>query len=86
MSKRCEGCAIITTASGDFCRTCQRDLRAARARVSEEKLIVDTAGGSWWVWDPKGEVLVIGKSTKLTALLTLARGEDEPEDDDSLSV
>jgi hypothetical protein len=83
MSKHCEGCGNKTTASGQLCRTCQSHHFHARKRVADEKLLVDTAGGSWWVWDPKGEVLVIGKATKLAALLTLHRGEDEPEEIDS---
>lgn len=82
MSKRCEGCGNKTTASGQVCRTCRSHLFHVNKRVTTEKLLVDTAGGAWWVWDPKGEVLVIGKATKLAALLTLARGEDEPEEDD----
>lgn len=84
MSKHCEGCGNKTAASGQVCRTCRSHLFHAHKRVSNEKLLVDTAGGSWWVWDPKGEVLVIGKSTKLGALLALMRGEDEPEEEEAV--
>lgn len=41
---------------------------------------MDLAGPSWWIWDKKGEVLVLGKNTRLEAILTLGRGE-EPSDE-----
>jgi len=78
-SSHCEGCGSRTRASGDFCRSCQSALFHARKRVKREGLLVDTAGGSWWVWDPKGKVLVIGKPDKQAALLALMRGEGEVE-------
>ena len=73
-SSRCEGCGSRTTVAGSFCRSCQSTLVQARKRVKREGLLVDTAGGSWWVWDPKGTVLVIGKPNKQEALLALMRG------------
>lgn len=78
-SRKCEGCGNRTTASGDLCRTCQRKLREARSRIEIEDLIVDTAGGSWWVWTPKGEVLVIGKPTQAAAVRALAFGDSDAE-------
>jgi hypothetical protein len=77
MSRRCEGCGERTTAAGAFCRTCQRQLGEAKAAVKKQSLLVDQAGGSWWVWSPRGEVLTIGKPTRQSALLSLVRGDDE---------
>jgi hypothetical protein len=81
MSKRCEGCDTRTTASGSYCRTCRSAAFHARKRIEAENLLVDTAGNSWWVWDRKGEVLVIGKDSKAAAILALGRGDvaDEVE-------
>ncbi len=76
---RCEGCGERTKASGPLCRTCQSTLFHAKKRVKKEGLLVDMAGGSWWVWSPKGEVLVIGKPTRADALLALMRGDVEGE-------
>lgn len=57
------------------CRTCKSSLHHAHKRIKAEGLLVDTAGGSWWVWTPKGEVLVIGRNTYFLAVLALGRGE-----------
>lgn len=81
MSKRCEGCGERTAAAGSYCRTCQRQYGEAKTAVKKQNLIVDEAGGSWWVWSPKGDVLVIGKPTRQSALLALVRGEDEEDVD-----
>lgn len=75
-SKRCDCCGDRTTASGDFCRSCQKARRDARKRIEAEGLIVDLAGGSWWVWSAKGEVLVIGKPSKSAAINALAIGDE----------
>lgn len=83
-SRKCAGCGHRTTASGSYCRGCQSKLFHARKRIANEGLLVDTAGGSWWVWDPKGEVLVIGKDTRLEAIHALAFGDpDETEEEAS---
>jgi hypothetical protein len=52
-------------------------------RIKEEKLLVDTAGGSWWVWDAKGTVLVIGKTSKYMALKALALGDGDQDQEGS---
>jgi hypothetical protein len=46
-------------------------VRRCYKRVEKEGLMVDTAGGSWWVWDKHGKVLVIGKPTKTEAVIGL---------------
>jgi len=74
-AKRCSGCGERTSAHGDFCRTCQSKLHHAHKRIEREGLIVDKAGGSWWIWDAKGEVLVIGVESKRAAIEALAFGE-----------
>lgn len=78
MSHRCEGCGNRTEAHY-LCRSCKSALHHASKRIDAEGLLVDQAGGSWWVWSAKGEVLVIGKSTKLAAILALHKGEDEED-------
>ena len=82
--KRCAACGQKTSASGSFCRTCRSKRFHARKRIEREGLIVDQAGGSWWVWDRKGEVLVMGKPTKDEAINALALGDetDDLEDDE----
>ena len=75
-TRRCEGCGGLNRASGDFCRTCKSAVHHALVRVRQEGLLVDVAGGSWWVWSPAGEVLVLGKDTKRAAVYALAMGEE----------
>ena len=48
--------------------------------MREENLLVDQAGGAWWVWDSKGTVLVIGEDSKVKALAALDTGEPLEED------
>lgn len=73
---RCEGCGNRTTASGVYCRSCQSKVHHAYKRIEREELLVDVAGGSWWVWTKSGGVLVIGKETKQKAVYALATGEE----------
>lgn len=82
-SRKCPGCGNRTTAAGSDdtgCRSCQSKLFHTRKRIEREGLIVDTAGGLWWVWDARGTVLVLGKATKGAAIRSLAwEGEHEDE-------
>lgn len=73
MSKtsRCEGCGNRCRAYR-LCRTCKSKCFHARKQIEARGLIVDQAGGGWWIWDAKGEVLVIGRDTRIAALLALA--------------
>jgi len=76
----CEGCGERTRASGRFCRFCNSQHRRTVRRIEKEGLVVDVAGGSWWVWSAKGEVLVIGKPNRSAAIHALAFGDpDMPE-------
>jgi len=75
MSKRCEGCGERTKASGAYCRTCTSKRFHARQDLKSGKFIIDLAGGSWWAWTDKGEVLVIGKKTKEEAFNCLVHGD-----------
>lgn len=81
-SSMCKGCGARTTASGGYCRTCQSMRHHALKRIEKEHLIVDTAGGGWWIWDQKGNVLVTGKDTKWDAINALAFGEEINEEAD----
>ena len=74
---KCEACGGRTVASAGLCRTCKSALHHAHKRIESEGLLVDTAGGSWWVWTARGEVIVMGKSTKHEAIMALALGEEE---------
>jgi len=82
-SWRCDYCNERTKGCTGLCRTCRSALHHAWKRVKKEGLLVDLAGGSWWVWDPKGEVLVIGKSTKLKALMALILGDPDVTEDEA---
>ena len=44
-------------------------------------MILDQAGDSWWIWNPRGDVLVSGKPTAAEAVIALAAGEDSVDDD-----
>jgi hypothetical protein len=68
-------CGERTRACGAHCRSCQSARHQTFKRIEAEGLIVDEAGGSWWVWTAKGEVLVIGKDTKNDAIDALASGD-----------
>lgn len=80
-SRLCLWCGARTTASGGYCQTCKSKRHHAGERIKREGLIVDQAGGSWWIWDAKGGVLVMGQPTKGAAINALAFG-DEVDDDD----
>lgn len=49
-------------------------------QIKDEHLLLDQAGGSWWIWDPRGEVLVSGKPTRDAAVIALAAGDTEDDD------
>lgn len=74
---KCAVCGNKKVGHTDYCRTHKFAIRAAARRVSAEGLIVDQAGGAWWVWDAKGNTLVCGESSKARALAALAAGDEE---------
>lgn len=78
LTHKCDGCGNRTSAMG-LCRTCKSAFFHAQKRIQNEGLLVDKAGGAWWVWSPKGEVLVIGQPDKYSAILALALGESLDE-------
>ena len=65
-----------------FCQTCKSKRFHAHRRIEREGLIVDQAGGAWWVWDRNGEVLVIGKPTRDDAITALALGDEVDDEED----
>jgi len=73
----CVVCGVKKLSFSSFCRTHKWAVQRALRRVSAEKLLVDKAGGAWWVWDAKGEVLVIGQDSRAKALAVLDTGEIE---------
>lgn len=70
-TRACEGCGARTSRI-DFCQGCKSKLFHAGKRVRREALVVDQAGGGWWIWDARGEVLVIGRDSKREAICALA--------------
>jgi len=78
---KCEGCAARTRGSRQLCRACKSASIRGSQRVAAEGLIVDLAGGSWWIWSQTGAVLVSGKDTHPAAILALGRGEGAAEID-----
>lgn len=80
-SSRCKTCGTRTTASAGFCQRCKSLRHHGYKRVKAEKLVVDEAGGAWWVWSPRGDVIVTGKPSREAAILALGGGEDDVEDE-----
>jgi hypothetical protein len=79
MSSKCLGCGHRTSATAGYCQSCKSKRFHARKRIKEEGLIVEQAGGSWWIWDKKGDVLVMGQPTKTAAVDAFAFGQEEDD-------
>jgi len=69
-------------ASAGYCQRCKSLRHRGYKRLKEENLLLDEAGGAWWIWDPRGDVLVSGKPTKDAAIIALGGGEADVEDND----
>lgn len=80
-SSKCTACGARTTASAGYCQRCKSLRHHGYKRLKEENLILDEAGGAWWIWDQRGDVIVSGKPTKEAAIIALGGGEDDVEDD-----
>lgn len=78
---RCKTCSARTTASAGYCQSCKSKRHHGYKRLKEENLLLDEAGGAWWIWDHRGDVVVTGKPTKDAAIIALGLGEDDVEDD-----
>ncbi len=74
MTNKCTWCGDRTRAY-PRCQSCKSKCFHTCKRIAKEGLLVDTAGGAWWIWDAKGEVLVIGRDTKSEAIKALAFDE-----------
>ena len=81
MASKCKTCGTRTTATAGFCQRCKSLRHRGYKQVREDHLLLDQAGGSWWIWDPRGEVLVSGKPTRDAAVITLAAGDTEEDDE-----
>jgi hypothetical protein len=79
---KCHGCGARTISYTGWCQTCKSKRHHARKRIAGEGLVVDQAGGSWWIWTKDGEVLVSGKRTQAAAITALAMGGTEDETDE----
>lgn len=84
-TNRCLVCGDKKSGCTNYCRTHKFAVRAGARRVANDGLIVDQAGGSWWVWDAKGLVLVMAADTKPIALAILAAGGNVDQNDRQLS-
>lgn len=80
-SSKCKACGARTTASAGFCQHCKSMRHHGYRRVKEENLVVDQAGGAWWIWDSRGDVLVTGKPTREAAIIALAAGDTEEDNE-----
>ena len=80
-SSRCKACGTKTIASGGFCQRCKSLKHHGLKQIKAENLLLDQAGDSWWIWNPRGDVLVAGKPTAAEAVIALAAGEDTANDE-----
>lgn len=86
-SSKCRAaCEARTTASSGFCQQCKSLRHHGYKRIKAENLILDQAGGSWWIWNPRGDVLVSGKPSAADAAIALARGASNEDEDDDLPL
>lgn len=53
----CPHCGNITRAYIGICRYCQSDISRGLEYAHQHNLLIDKAGGAWWSWDSKGNVL-----------------------------
>ena len=81
MTARCKACGVRTTSYTGYCQSCKAKRRRGYKRIKEENLLLDEAGGAWWIWNPRGDVVVAGKPTKDAAVIALATGDVEDDDD-----
>jgi hypothetical protein len=79
MASKCKACSARTTASGGYCQRCKSLRHHGYKRVKEENLVVDQVGGAWWIWDARGDVLVIGTPTRDAAIIALGAGDIEED-------
>ncbi len=78
---KCKACGTRTMGSTGYCQSCKSMRHHGYKRLKAENLLLDEAGGAWWIWDPRGDVVVSGKPTRAEAVIALGRGEDDVEDD-----
>jgi hypothetical protein len=79
-TNRCKVCGVRKAGHTDYCRLHKFAIRRSLRRVVAESLIIDLAGGAWWVWDARGGVLVIGESTREHALAALDLGAEATDE------
>lgn len=72
---KCEWCGARTVGCTGLCRGCKSKRHHAYARIEREGLLLDVAGGAWWVWTARGDALVTGCDTRGEAVRALATGE-----------
>ncbi len=53
----CKGGCGTRSRGGDYCRTCKSKIQKGATRAAERGILVGEAGGSFWAWDSRGDVL-----------------------------
>lgn len=76
-ASKCAVCGVRIRGCTGHCRAHKFAIRRASRRVREEGLLVEHVGGGWWVFDAKGNTLVIGQDSKAQALAALDLGDGE---------
>jgi hypothetical protein len=77
---RCKACGSRTTASGGYCQSCKSKRHHGYKRIKDEHLLLDEAGGAFWIWNSRGDVIVTGKPTAAAAVIALVEGDVEDDD------
>ena len=49
MASKCKACGTRTTASAGYCQSCKSKRHHGYKRLKEENLLLDEAGGAWWI-------------------------------------
>ncbi len=76
---RCDVCDVRIQGSSGHCRTHKFAIRRAGERLRSEGLILDYVGKAWWIWDARGDVLVLGQPNRAKALALLDLGASDFE-------
>jgi hypothetical protein len=77
---KCKACGKRTFGSTGYCQSCKSKRHHGYKRIKEENLLLDKAGGSYWIWNQRGDVIVTGKPTAAAAVIALVEGDVEDDD------
>jgi hypothetical protein len=77
---KCKACGKRTFGSTGYCQSCKSKRHHGYKRIKEEGLLLDKAGGAYWIWNSRGDVIVTGKPTAVAAVIALVEGDVEDDD------